>query len=119
MQLAPSTAPDAGGGIYSREVGDGKGGILVEVLRLDEALEQVPAHGGWRAGRRRGRWARWCGLMGMGVQYGVAPRRRVAVAVAADDDVATDDERAIQRAGEGRGRQSNGILPTNIQEMID
>ena len=35
----------------SREVCDGKRGILVEVLRLDEALEQVPAHGGWRAGR--------------------------------------------------------------------
>ena len=34
-----------------REVCDSESGILVEVLRLDEALEQVPAHGGWRDGR--------------------------------------------------------------------
>ena len=34
-----------------REVCDSERGILVEVLRLDEALEQVPAHGGWRDGR--------------------------------------------------------------------
>jgi hypothetical protein len=34
-----------------REVCDSERRILVEVLRLDEALEQVPAHGGWRDGR--------------------------------------------------------------------
>ena len=48
---------------HSREVCDGKRRILVEVLRLDEALEQVPAHGGWRAGR----WVLWCWEVGMGV----------------------------------------------------
>ena len=31
----------------SREVCDGQRRILVEVLRLDEALQQVPAHGGY------------------------------------------------------------------------
>ena len=33
-------------GSCSREIGDGEGWVLVEVLRLDEALEQIPAHGG-------------------------------------------------------------------------
>lgn len=48
----------------SRKVSDGKGRILVEVLRLDEALEQVPAHGGWRAGRV----VVWCAAaVGMGI----------------------------------------------------
>ena len=49
---------------HSREVCDGKRRILVEVLRLDEALEQVPAHGGWRAGRGV-LW--WCWEVGMDI----------------------------------------------------
>ena len=56
---------------HSREVCDGKRRILVEVLRLDEALEQVPAHGGWRAGR----WVLWCWEVGMGVWPGVSASR--------------------------------------------
>ena len=56
---------------HSREVCDGKRRILVEVLRLDEALEQVPAHGGWRAGR----WMLWCWEVGMGVWPGVSASR--------------------------------------------
>jgi hypothetical protein len=51
----------------SREVCDGKRRILVEVLRLDEALEQVPAHGGWR-------WRRWvlcCEEVGMCMCMGI------------------------------------------------
>jgi len=51
----------------SREVCDGERGILVEVLRLDEALEQVPAHGGWRAGRK----VLWCGEVGMCMCMGI------------------------------------------------
>lgn len=39
------------------------------MLRLDEALEQVPAHGGWRAGRGV-LW--WCWEVGMGIWAGVS-----------------------------------------------
>lgn len=52
-----------GNGWNSREVCDSKGRILVEVLRLDEALKQVPAHGGWRWRA----WVLWCGVVGMGI----------------------------------------------------
>jgi hypothetical protein len=47
-----------------REVCDSERGILVEVLRLDEALEQVPAHGGWRDGRW---WMLESGRVGMDI----------------------------------------------------
>jgi len=47
-----------------REVCDSERGILVEVLRLDEALEQVPAHGGWRDGRW---WMLAGGRVGMNI----------------------------------------------------
>ena len=47
-----------------REVCDSERGILVEVLRLDEALEQVPAHGGWRDGRW---WVLEDGRVGMDI----------------------------------------------------
>lgn len=50
-----------------REVCDGERGILVEVLRLDEALEQVPAHGGWRDGRW---WVVGSGRVGMDMCLG-------------------------------------------------
>lgn len=42
----------------SRKVGDGEGGVFVEVLRLDETLEQVPAHGECLMGSDRGNLGR-------------------------------------------------------------
>ena len=51
-----------------REVCDSERGILVEVLRLDEALEQVPAHVGWRDGRW---WMLESGRVGMDICLGI------------------------------------------------
>ena len=55
VSKCPSSRPLRRGSVSRRadlrEVCDSERGILVEVLRLDEALEQVPAHGGWRDGR--------------------------------------------------------------------